>query len=140
MNRITPVPVLLLALACAPDSPEAQVRRAFETTVKAIEAGDAGAAAAVLDEGFRGPDGMNKAEARGMLYGWLRRDKVGITVLAQKLEVRGNRATQVVEALLTARSGGALLPEESSRRTFHLRWAQAGKTWKVTEVRAESVF
>lgn len=137
MRSVTALPALLLLLACAPDSPEARIRKAFDAAVKAVEAGDAAGAVAILDERFSGPEGMNKAEARGYLYGWFRREKVGVTVLSQKLEVRGGQAVQVVDLLLTGRSGAALLPQESSRRTLQLRWNLAGKEWKVREIRTD---
>jgi hypothetical protein len=127
----------VLLLTCGADSPETKIRKSFEASVKSVEAGDAAAAVEILDEGFRGPEGMNKAEARVYLMGWLRREKVGITVVAQKVEVRGSQATQVVDLLLTGRSGSSLLPQESSRRTLQLRWAFSGKAWRVREIRTE---
>ena len=139
MRSVTLCGLAILQLACSPDSPESKIRKAFESSVTAVEAGDAGAAVAILDEGFRGPEGMNKAEARVYLMGWLRNEKVGVTVVAQKVEVRGGQATQVVDLLLTGRSGGSLLPQESSRRTLQLRWTLSGKTWKVREIRTEGV-
>lgn len=138
MRSIALAPTFLLLLSCSPDSPETKIRRAFEGAVAAVEAGDAAAAAEVLDAGFRGPEGMNRAEARAYLLGWLRREKVGIAVVAQRLEVRGTQATQAVDLLLTGRSGASLLPQESSRRTLQLRWALAGKEWKVRELRTET--
>lgn len=138
MRSVALAPACLLLLACSPDSPETKIRRAFEAAVKAVEAGDAATATAILDDGFRGPEGMTKAEARAYLLGWFRQEKVGVTVLAQQVEVRGGQATQVADLLLTGRSGAALLPQESSRRTLQLRWALAGKQWKVRELRTEA--
>lgn len=136
-QALLPCPALLLLLACSPDRPEVLVRRAFDGAVQAVEKGDAGAAVEVLDEGFRGPDGMTKAEARGYLTGWFRQEKVGVTVVVQRVEVRGDRADQEVEVLLTARGQGALLPQDGSRRSFRLRWIRAGRTWRVRELRTE---
>ena len=81
---------LTLLAACSPDRPEARIRKAFEASAKAVEAGDAAAAVEILDAGFRGPEGMTKAEARVFLLGWFRRDQVGVTVVAQRIEVRGH--------------------------------------------------
>ncbi len=138
MRSVALAPACLLLLACSPDSPETKIRRAFEAAVKAVEAGDAAAATAILDDGFRGPEGMTKAEARAYLLGWFRQERVGVTVLAQQVEVRGGQATQAADLLLTGRSGAALLPQESSRRTLQLRWALAGGQWKVRELRTEA--
>lgn len=137
MKSVTVPPALLLLLACSPDSPETRIHRAFDASVKAVEAGDAAAAVEMLDEGFRGPEGMTKAEARAYLLGWFRSERVGITVVAQKLEVRGNHASQDIDLLLTARTGKALLPQEGSRRSLHLRWALVGKAWRVKEISTE---
>ena len=134
MRSVTIVPVLALLAACSPDRPEARIRKAFEASARAVEACDAAAAVESLDAGFRGPEGMTKAEARVFLLGWFRRDKVGVTVVAQRIEVRGSQATQVVDLLLTGRSGGSLLPQESSRRTLQLRWVLSGKAWRVREL------
>jgi hypothetical protein len=138
MRSVTLSTAALLLLACSPDSPETRIRKAFASAVKAVEEGDAAGAVELLDDGFRGPDGMNKAEARGYLLGWFRQEKVGITVVAQKLEVRGNQAVQVVDLLLTGRAGGALLPQESSRHSLHLRWTFTGKAWRMKEFRTEA--
>jgi ketosteroid isomerase-like protein len=137
MRSVTVLSAALLLLACAADRPEVKIRKAFAAAAKAVEAGDAGGAAEILDEGFQGPEGMNKAEARLFLLGWLRREQLGVTVLAQQIEVRGDQAVQVAELLLTARSGSALLPRESSRRTLQLRWRRAGQAWKVVEIRTD---
>lgn len=139
MRSVTLFPAVLLLLACSPDSPETKIRKAFEASVKAVEAGDAAGAVEILDEGFKGPEGMTKAEARVYLMGWFRNEKVGVTVVAQKLEVRGDQAQQDLDLVLTGRSGKSLLPQESSRRTLHLRWTLSGKVWRVKELSSEGV-
>lgn len=139
MRSVTLFPAVLLLLSCSPDSPETKIRKAFDTAVKAVEAGDAAGAVEILDPSFKGPEGMTKAEARVYLLGWFRHEKIGVTVVAQKLEVRGNQALQGVDLVLTGRSGASLLPQESSRRTLHLRWALSGKIWRVVEVSSEGV-
>ena len=138
MRSVTLSPAaLLLLLACSPDAPETRIRKAFDGAVKAVEAGDATAAIEILDDGFRGPEDMNKAAARVYLMGWFRSEKVGVTVVAQKLEVRGTQAWQQVDLLLTGRTGRSVLPQESSRRTLQLRWELSGKTWRVKELGIE---
>jgi len=126
--------LLLLAvlLACRSDKPEDRVRKAFGGCVAAVEAGDAGAAAAPLDPAFRGPEGMDKAAARLFLAGLLRREKVGITVLRNEVTVQGGEAFQEVDLLLTG--GGGLLPQDASRRAFGLRWRKTGGDWRITEI------
>ena len=128
--------VLLGALvACHIDKPEAQVRAAFEACRAAVEAGDAAGATAPLDPAFRGPEGMDRVAARLYLMALFRQEKVGITVLRDEVAVRGREAEQEVDLLLTGRSGG-LLPQDTSRRSFRLRWRKASGDWRLLEVQA----
>ena len=137
MKRLAVPPILFLLLAaCGAESPEAQVRKAFGTAVQSIESGDAATVAEALHTDFRGPEGMTRGEARLFLMGWLRQEKVGITVLTQRVDLRGSQAYQSVELLLTGKGAGRLLPEESSRRSLALRWEKVGKAWKLKELQA----
>ncbi len=120
-------------LACRSDKPEDQVRKAFQTCVTGVEAGDAAAASAPLDAAFRGPEGMDKAAARLFLMGIFRQEKVGLTVVRDEVTVAGNEAFQEVDLLITGRSGG-LLPQDASRRSFGLRWRKAGGDWRLLEL------
>lgn len=133
---LAPLPALLmtgLLLACASESPERQVERAFRRCVQSVESGDVGAAAEALSKDFEGPEGMKRDEARLFLMGVLSRQKVGVTVISTQLAVRGRRAEQQVSLLLTGRTGG-LLPEDASRRSFSLRWEKEGNRWKLREL------
>jgi hypothetical protein len=137
MRSLASLPALLLIQAgCGSESPEAQVRKAFGKAVAAVEAGDAAQATEALHPEFLGPEGMTRAEARLFLLGWLRQEKVGVTVLAQRVDLRGGEALQSVDLLLTGKGAGKLLPEESSRRSLVLRWVKAGKEWRIREIQA----
>ncbi|NTW86254.1 MAG: hypothetical protein HGB30_08850 [Holophagaceae bacterium] len=130
------VPVLLAGLvACGSGSPEAQVHAAFETCRTAVEAGDASAATGPLDPAFVGPEGMTKAAARLFLQSTFRQEKVGLTVLHDQIQVRGSEARQEVVLLLTSRGGG-LLPQDTSRQGFRLRWRRVAGDWKLLELEA----
>ena len=130
------VPVLLAGLlVCGPRSPEAQVHAAFEACRAAVEAGDAAGATGPLDPAFVGPEGMTKATARLFLQGTFRQEKVGLTVLHDQIQVRGGEARQEVVLLLTSRGGG-LLPQDTSRQGFRLRWRQVAGGWKLLELEA----
>lgn len=124
-----------LLFACGGQSPEAQVRSAFEACVEAVEAGDAAGAAARLSPRFEGPDGMDAGAAKLYLLGALRREKVGVTVFADRVEVQGSQARQTVELLLTGRSEGGLLPQDATRRRFLLRWERRDGDWRLRELR-----
>lgn len=101
----------------------------------AVEAGDAGAAAAPLDPAFRGPEGMDRATARAFLMGTLRQDQVGVTVVRNEVAVQGDEAFQDVDLILTGRRGG-LLPQDASRRTFRLTWRRLRGEWLLREIQS----
>jgi hypothetical protein len=131
MGRLV-VPLALIALAgCRQDSPETLIQRAFDTCVKAIEEADPGTALEVLSPQFSGPEGMGRDEAKLYLMGLLRQEKIGITVFASRIDVKGSQATQSVEVILTSRSGATLLPQDASRRLFLLRWERLDGDWRL---------
>ena len=128
--------VLALAgafLACRSDKPEDQIRKAFGACVAAVEAGDAAAAVEPLDPAFRGPEGLDRAGARLYLMGLFRREKVGLTVLRNEVQVQGVTAAQEVDLVLTGRSGG-LLPQDASRRSFGLTWRKNRDGWRILAI------
>ena len=130
-NRLA-VPLALIALAgCHKESPEAQIQKTFDACVKAIENADAGSAAEVLSPRFSGPEGMTRDEAKLYLLGLLRQEKIGITIFASRIEVRGSQATQSLEAVLTSRTGTGLLPQDASRKLFLLRWERLEGDWRL---------
>lgn len=131
---ILPVMLLAGAFGCDRSSPEARIRKAFEACIQAVEAGDAGTATADLSPRFEGPEGMDRPMARMFLVGMLSRQKVGVTVLAQKMEVVDREAVQTVDLLFTGREGNSLLPGESSRRAFRVRWEVRDGKWLIREV------
>jgi len=135
LSKVLALAVLGLLAACAADSPEAQVRKAFEACRRAVETGDVAAATAPLDPAFQGPDGMDKATARLFLLGLLRQEKVGVTVVRNDLSLRGEDALQEVDLILTARSGG-MLPQDASHRSFRLRWRKVRGAWRLLEVQS----
>lgn len=126
--------ILALLAGCRSQTPEQRIRGAFAECVRAVEAGDAAGAVARLSPGFTGPEGMDRGGARLFLMGTLRQEKVGVTVLAQRLEVRGSQAAQEVDLLCTGRTGASLLPAEGSRRSLALRWELRDGEWRIREV------
>lgn len=100
-----------------------------------MEAGDAARACEPLDPGFRGPEGLDRGTARLFLLGLLRRERVGITVIRNQVRGQGPDVVQEVDLLLTGRAGG-LLPEDTSRRHFILRWRERGGDWRLVELQS----
>ena len=132
MNLRLTVPLAIIALAgCRKDSPEAQIQKAFDACVKAIEEADAEAPIKALSPQFAGPEGMTRDEAKLYLLGLLRQGKIGITVFSNRIEVKGSEATQIVEMVLTSRSGGSILPQDTSHRLFLLRWERLEGDWRL---------
>lgn len=117
-------------LACKQGSPEDQVRAAFASTVEAVEKSEPGAVAERLTQDFQGPEGMDRSAARLFLMGIFRQQKVGVTVLANRVQVNQDGALQAVELVLTSKGGG-LIPQDMGRRSFVLRWRRTGNDWKI---------
>lgn len=139
MRTRTGLVLLCLAVltACSPDSPETRIKKAFDASVRAVEAGDAAGASKVLSPAFTGPEGMDRAGARLFLAGLLREEKVGVTVFSQKIAVEGSLAVQSVDLLVTGRTGGSLLPGDRSRETLVLRWELRDGDWALRELQQE---
>lgn len=134
MRQITLTALTLCSLlACQQGSPEDQVREAFAATVEAVEKSNAGAAADMLAQDFQGPEGMDRGAARLYLMGVFRHQKVGVTVLANRVQINRDGALQAVELVLTAKGGG-LIPEDMGRRSFVIRWRKTGNHWKIRNV------
>ena len=136
MNPRLLVPLVLIALVgCKKDSPEAQIQKAFDVCVKAIEDADAGTVVDKLSPGFSGPEGMGRDDAKLYLMGLLRQGKIGITVFSSRITVKGSQADQSVEMMLTSRSGSGLLPQDASHRFFQLRWERLNGDWRVRSLK-----
>ena len=134
MRRITLTALTLCSLlACKQGSSEDQVREAFATTVEAVEKSNASAAADMLSQDFQGPEGMDRGAARLYLMGVFRQQKVGVSVLANRVQLNRDGALQAVELVLTSKGGG-LVPEDMGRRSFIVRWRKVGNQWKIRSV------
>lgn len=132
MRALYPVALILLTLlACARESPETRVKRAFGACVKGIESSDPGAVIERLDTRFEGPGGLDRNGAKLYLMGVMRRDKIGVTVFSNRVEVKGHEALQTTELLLTSQGGSSFLPQDASRRTFLLRWIEKDGAWRL---------
>ncbi len=132
-------PIALIALtlcsllACKQGSPEDQVRAAFASTIEAVEKSDAAAAVEMLSQDFQGPEGMDRGAARLFLMGVFRQQKVGVTVLANRVQINRDDAVQAVDVVLTSKGGG-LIPDDMGRRGYIIRWRKLGSHWKIRSV------
>ena len=101
--------------------------------VEAVEKGDAGTAVEMLSQDFQGPEGMDRGAARLYLMGVFRQQKVGVTVLANRVQLNRDGALQAVELVLTSKAGG-MIPDDMGRRSFVIRWRKSGSHWKIRSV------
>ncbi len=130
-SQLAILPGIVLLAACRAESPEAQVKRAFRELVKKVEASDAAGAVATMAPDFEGPEGLDKGTVQMMLMGIFREQKVGVTVVQETVRVDKRTAYQDVSLLLTGRSGKSLLPDDSSRKTYRLKWELKEDTWRL---------
>jgi len=133
-----PLVGLVLLLGCTSENPEAQVKRAFVRCVQDLEAGDGRAALEVLGPAFEGPEGLDRDGARLYLLGLLQQGRIGITVVQSRIEAGEQEAFQEVDVLLTRRGGRTLLPDETSRQSFQIRWERRKGAWKVKSLQNRS--
>ena len=134
MRQIALIALTLCSLtACRQGSPEDQVREAFASTIEAVEKSDAAAATEMLSQDFQGPEGMDRGAARLYLMGVFRQQKVGVTVLANRVQINREGALQAVDLVLTSKGGG-LVPEDMGRRSYVIRWRKTGRHWKISNV------
>ena len=134
MHRSALIPLTICSLlACNPGTPEAQVRGAFAACVAAVEKGDAAFVGEMLAPEFQGPEGMDRGAARLYLMGVFRQQKVGVTVLANRVQINRGEALQAVDLVLTAKGGG-LMPEDMGRRSYLIRWRKVKSDWKIRAV------
>ncbi|HTL97728.1 MAG TPA: hypothetical protein VL181_02885 [Holophagaceae bacterium] len=127
------LPILLLAASCKPKgSPDEVIRDTLSKAAVALEAGDAAAATAILDDRYQGPEGLNKVATRFYLVQLLKRGKVGVRILDQDVGVNGGDAFEKVHVICT-QQGAGLLPDTSSK-TYMLHWALRGSDWRVVDI------
>ena len=129
-NSIVAAFTICHLVGCKEQSPEAKIRKAFDACIQAVEARNAGGAVEGLSKDFQGPEGLDKPGSRLYLMGLLRQEKVGITVLGNRVEVKGAEADQSVELMLTSKGEG-LLPKDASRRIYRLHWKLEDGEWRL---------
>ena len=65
--------------------------------------------------------------------GIFRQQKVGVTVLANRVQVNRGEASQAVDLVLTSKGGG-LMQEDMGRRSYLIRWRKVKSDWKIFSV------
>ncbi|WP_005035214.1 hypothetical protein [Holophaga foetida] len=126
---------LIACMGCTSESPEAQVKRAFNQCIRDLEGGNGAAAAEILSPAFEGPDGMDRNAARLFLLATLKQQRLGITVLQSHIEAREQDANQEISVVVTQRGAQSVLPDESSRQAFRIKWERRKGEWRVKALR-----
>lgn len=124
---------LLAGLGCRHKAdPVQEIRDTLSKAVQAVEAGDAAGATAILDDRYRGPEGLDKAGTRFLLMQILRQGKVSVRILSQDVGLNGADAFEKIQVVAT-QQGTGLLPD-ASRKVYILHWVKRGSDWKVADL------
>ncbi|WP_233198547.1 MULTISPECIES: nuclear transport factor 2 family protein [Luteimonas] len=130
--------VLAFAAGCARAPPEEALRAQVAALQQSLEARDASALEALLDEDFIGPDGMDRRAARRMATLMLMRQQaIGVTAGPLDVQLQGeDSATVRTTAALTGGSG-RLLPDNARAYRVDSTWRRRGDTWRMLSIRWE---
>jgi hypothetical protein len=124
---------VVLGLACHPKStPDQEIRDTLSNAATALETGNASAAAAILDDRYQGPEGMNKAATQFFLVQALKQGKISVHILDQDIGVSGADAFEKVHVVMT-QQGAGILPD-GSKKTYILHWTKRGSDWRVLDI------
>ena len=127
------LPILLLAAGCrSHTSPDQAIRDTLSKAAKALEAGDASGATAILDDRYQGPEGMDRTATTFFLAQVLKQGKVGVTITDQDIGVNGDDAFEKLHVVLT-QQGQSLLPD-ASKKVYMLHWHKKGSDWRLVDV------
>lgn len=76
---------------------------------------------------------MDRRSARLFLLGVFRREKVGVTVLADHVQINRGEALQAVDLVLASKGTG-LFPEDAGRHGYLIRWREVKGDWLIHSV------
>ena len=119
---------LALAVGCSAPPDEAALRERIEAMQAAVEARDADALLDAVDEGFGGPEGMDRDGLRRyatlML---LRQQNVGVVIGPVEVELHGDRASARFDAAVSG--SNRFIPEGVEARRVETVWRRDGDEW-----------
>lgn len=117
---------------CTRSDPERELRDTIATMARAIERREPGDFLDHLAEDFTRESGaFGRPEAKRLLAGvMLRNEKIAVTAVVTRVELRGDRAQATLRVLATGGSGG-LLPERGQTWEFDTAWRREDGSWKV---------
>lgn len=141
--EITPLPTRriffagLIALVglggCRRSDPQAALEAAVQQLQDRLEAKDASAVLALLDDQFRAQDDLNREWAqRTMALLFLRYANVKIVALARSSLIEPNAPhVGTTEAQVVLSGAQGLIPERAAPYAVKLQWRHDGKRWKL---------
>lgn len=122
--------LLVLASACSAPADEAALRAQIDAMALAVEARDADALLASVDDEFGGPEGMDRTGLRRyatlML---LRQQRVGVVIGPVEVQIQGDRASARFDALVTGAS--RFVPEGLEARRVETVWRRDDDEWRL---------
>jgi hypothetical protein len=122
----------VLALAgCSRETPETRLRTQLAHMQAALEAGDARAFMAGVDEDFVGTGGIDRAALQqGVRAQVLANRRIGVTLGPVDVRLHGAQATTTFSALTTGGSGG-WIPERAQAWEVTAGWREDGSQWRL---------
>jgi hypothetical protein len=124
---------------CGRDDPQAALEAAVQQLQDHLEAKDASAVLALLDEQFRAQDDLNREWARrtmGLLF--LRHASVKVVALARASHIDPKaRHVGYTEAQVLLAGAQDLIPDRVAPYAVNLEWRHDGSRWKLFSIRWE---
>ena len=128
---------VLALVACAGDTPEAQLRQQFDAMQVAVEAGKASDFIEGVSADFIGEDGIDRAALHNMVRAHtLMNARIGATTGPLDVNVDGDNAEVAFDVLLTS-SSGRLLPNQAGTYRVTTAWRREDGDWRVYHARWE---
>ena len=130
---------VLLAAACAKESPEAKIRRALDDAVAALAAKDAKGAGAVLADDYADTGKRSKTDLVRLAFFALQRGPVFVRLNSVETDVMGDTAATRLEVLAVqgapeVKSAADLLATNARTFELTLAWKRDGGDWQVTRI------
>jgi ketosteroid isomerase-like protein len=128
--RLLLASTLLGLAACSRPSDEEQIRAALSAMQEAVESGKPSDFMQYVADDFTGNDGVvDRASLHNLLRAQvLTNSRIGVALSSIDVELKGDRATVTVDAVMTGGNGG-WIPERGSVHRIESGWRKADGTW-----------
>lgn len=128
MQSLVAAFALALGVGCSTPPDEAALRERITSMQAAIEDRDADALLDAVDEGFGGPDGLDRDGLRRYAtFMLLRQQNVGVVIGPVEVELHGDRASARFDAVVTG--ANRFIPEGVEARRVETVWRRDAEEW-----------